>query len=50
MAMTMNSAVIRTNVPNSGRIGEPFQNASSAATSTARTETKVLTSFGMPVA
>src|SRR5215468_10129239 len=47
MAATMNTAVPMTNVESPGRIGDPLQNASTAATISATAESTALTSFGM---
>src|SRR5262245_2943103 len=50
MAATMNPAAMITKVESSERIGEPLQNASTAATISARAESAALTSFGMAIA
>src|SRR5262249_27108694 len=49
-AATMNTAVTITNIESSGRIGEPLQNASTAATISATAETPALTSVGTAIA
>src|SRR6516162_4722046 len=50
IAATMNTAVMITNIESSGRIGEPLQNASTAATISATAETPALTSVGTAIA
>src|SRR5262249_20621456 len=50
IAATMNTAVTITNIESPGRIGEPLQNASTAATISATTETPALTSVGTAIA
>src|SRR6202451_4751464 len=47
MATTKKTAVNSTNLPNSGRIGEPLQNASQSATRITTADTAALTSVGM---
>src|SRR5580700_2319293 len=47
MATTKKTAVNSTNLSNSGRIGEPLQNASPSATRITTADTAALTSVGM---
>src|SRR5580704_17008689 len=47
MATTKKTAVNSTNLSNSGRIGEPLQNASASATRITTADTAALTSVGM---
>src|SRR5262245_41106884 len=50
IAATMNTAVAMTKIESSGRIGDPLQNASTAATISATAETAALTSVGTAIA
>src|SRR5262249_45491574 len=50
IAATMNRAVAMTKIESSGRIGDPLQNASTAATISATAETAALTPVGTAIA
>src|SRR5262249_32540103 len=50
IAATMNAAVMMTNIESSGRIGEPLQKASTAATISATAEAAPLASVGTAIA
>src|SRR5262249_21673593 len=50
IAATMNTAVAMTKIESCGRIGDPLQNASTAATISATAETAALTSVGTAIA